>query len=304
MAKDTTVLQGRSEFASRVDLYEAKLNASQKKIAAYLLAHEAECLELSIYEIAENIGLSVATVTRFCQALGYAGLAEMKFHIRQQEVAFTPNDMGIHKTDDMNAIKQKSSQFSENAMRGCVLGLDNAVLDRAVDAIAHAKTVMMTAIGSAGGICKALSGLYVSAGIYAVQYDDALYELRMASMLKKGDVVIAISHDGQAKTTGDVMMVAKDKEAQTILVTSATESLLAGYADMLLQTPARTRGNALNIAASQLCQMQVLQILLIGVITKYHDRFAKIGAEQMRLNEMNRYAPQVKAISRGSVIPK
>ncbi len=304
MKKEKTVIEGRSEFASRVDQYSPRMKKTQKKIASYLLAHEKECLEMSIYEIADSIGLSVATVTRFCQFLGYAGFAEMKFQMRRQETVFQPNDIGIHRSDNMSTVKQKNGQYVESMIRSCILALDDRSLERAVDAIAHAETVMLTAIGSACGICRAAAGLYASAGIHAVQYDESLLQLRMASMLKKDDVVIAVSYDGQAKTTGDVIMIAKERGALVILVTGDPESLLASYADILLMTPARTRGNAMNIAASQMCQMQILQILVLGTITKYHERFASSSAEQLRLSELTRYDEAMRVIGVSRVMQK
>ena len=81
-----TIIEGQSELNSRIGLYRPKFNATQNRIAEFLLADEQAALDMSIYEMAEKIGTSVATVTRFCQLIGYSGLADMKFHMQQQAV--------------------------------------------------------------------------------------------------------------------------------------------------------------------------------------------------------------------------
>ena len=82
---------------------------------------------MSIYEMAEKIGTSVATVTRFCQMIGYSGLAEMKFHMQQQAVSLE-KDIGITRNDSVNVIKQKMMRFSENALHRCLMDLNNDAL--------------------------------------------------------------------------------------------------------------------------------------------------------------------------------
>ena len=296
MEKNRTIIEGQSELSSRIGLYRPKFNGTQQKIADFLLADEQAVLDMSIYDMAEKIGTSVATVTRFCQMIGYSGLADMKFHMQQQAVALE-GDIGITRSDSVNVIKQKMMQFSENALHSCLMGLDNDALEAAVEAVGNAHRIMLTASGSAGGVTQSAVGLFMNMGFNAFRVDDHLLQLRTAANLGKDDVLIAVSYDGRAKSTGDTMMLARKAGAKVILITSVRESLLGSYADILLLTPARAAGNAMNITATALCQLSILQLLMGGAVTRYYERFREKSRHQLKLSDMDRYDMKQKEIT-------
>ena len=291
-----TIIEGQSELNSRIGLYRPKFNATQNRIAEFLLADEQAALDMSIYEMAEKIGTSVATVTRFCQLIGYSGLADMKFHMQQQAVKLE-GDIGITRSDSVNVIKQKMMQFSENAIHSCLMDLDNEALETAIDAVGKAKRIMLTASGSAGGVTESAVGLFMNMGFDAFKVGDHLLQLRTAANLGKEDVLIAVSYDGQAKSTGDAMMLAGRSGAKVILVTSVADSLLSRYADVCLLTPARAAGNAMNITATALCQLSILQLIMLGAVTRYYDRFREKSRQQLKLSDLDRYDAKQKEIS-------
>ena len=295
MEKNRTIIEGQSELSSRIGLYRPKFNATQQKIADFLLADEQAVLDMSIYDMAEKIGTSVATVTRFCQMIGYSGLADMKFHMQQQAVALE-GDIGITRSDSVNVIKQKMMQFSENALHSCLMGLDNDALEAAVEAVGNAHRIMLTASGSAGGVTQSAVGLFMNMGFNAFRVDDHLLQLRTAANLGKEDVLIAVSYDGRAKSTGDTMMLARKAGAKVILITSMRESLLGSYADIHLLTPARAAGNAMNITATALCQLSILQLLMVGAVTRYYERFREKSRHQLKLSDLDRYDMKQKEI--------
>ena len=296
MEKNRTIIEGQSELSSRIGLYRPKFNGTQQKIADFLLADEQAVLDMSIYDMAEKIGTSVATVTRFCQMIGYSGLADMKFHMQQQAVALE-GDIGITRSDSVNVIKQKMMQFSENALHSCLMGLDNDALEQAIEVVGKAHRIMLTASGSAGGVTQSAVGLFMNMGFDAFRVEDQLLQLRTAANLGKEDALIAVSYDGRAKSTGDAMMLAQKAGAKVILITSVRESLLGSYADIILLTPARAAGNAMNITATALCQLSILQLLMVGAVTRYYERFREKSRQQLKLSDLDRYDMKQKEIT-------
>ncbi len=290
MDEQHTVMAECSEFASRIQIYRDKLSASERRIAEYMLANESQCYEMSIYDMAKEIGTSVATITRFCQTLGYRGLGDLKFHLEQGAVALVSEDMGIRKGDSINLIKQKATQYTQHSIQECILNADNVEFERAIEAISRSEILLFSAIGSASGIAATAVGMFLSVGVTAAFVPDTLVQMRTAATLKKGDVLLAISYDGYAKDSGDMLMMAKQRGATTILLTSCRETLLTSYADIVLYTPARSTGNALSITATAMCQLAVIQTLIIGVATMNYDHLLKKSNEQLHLTELKRYA--------------
>lgn len=169
------------------------------------------------------------------------------------------------------------------------MDLDNEVLEKAVEAVGKADQIMLCAMGNASGIALSGAALLMSMGFDAFTVSDYLLQIRTAVRLGKKDVLIAISYDGQAKTTGDSMMLAKKGGASVILITSVRDSLLSKYADYILYTPARTGGNSMNITATSLCQMSILHVLALGAVTRYYDRVSRMGKHQMEFSNLSRY---------------
>jgi len=283
------LIESCSEFSARVKLNYQKFSSSERRVAEYLLKNEVRCQEMTIYQMAEEIGTSVATITRFSQTLGYHGLADMKFNLQQSALNLVSEDMGIRRDDNVNVIKQKALQYTQTAMQECVMKMNNAVLEQAIHAIGHAGYVMLCGIGSASGIVHAGVGLFLTAGINASFVEDTLLQMRSVAMLQPGDVLIAISYDGYAKDIGDAMMLAREKKVHTILITSVQDTLLANYAEMELYTPARSMGNAMSITATSMCQLAVLQSLMVGVVAMYYDSLSQRSATQLHLSEIKRY---------------
>ena len=54
------------------------LTNTEMKVATYVLDHYEEILNYNITELAENAGVSDASVVRFCKNIGYKGYQEFK----------------------------------------------------------------------------------------------------------------------------------------------------------------------------------------------------------------------------------
>lgn len=289
MNQDNTLMEGGNDLLSKIKLAYDKFSASEKKIAEYIVNSEGEFRNLSIHQMAKEIGTSSATISRFCKTLGYDGLAEMKFQLKDEAVAVVQEDMDIHYGDSINIVKQKALLFTQEEMKKCVIQLDNEALEKAVDAIGKADKVMLCGVGTASGLAMTGVGMFMAAGIPAMIVSDSLLQLRTVSMLGKNDVIIAITYDGYSKDTVDSLMVAKKSGVTTILITSKEKTLAMSYADIVLYTPTRNVTNAMSITATSVCQISVLQSLVLGIATKYHDKLQPNANWQMQVSNLKRY---------------
>ncbi len=61
-----------------IELAFAQLSAQQRRVAQYLLAHQATAFGLSVHELARAADVSEATVVRFAKQVGYSGYLELR----------------------------------------------------------------------------------------------------------------------------------------------------------------------------------------------------------------------------------
>lgn len=274
----------------------SELGEAEKRAARYILDNGSTCSQMSIKTLAENSGCSTASIVRLCKDLGYSGFAELKFQIQQNSSSYSKDNLSISHLDDPASMKQKTLNFAQQALSTTVQSVDDASLEKAVDALVSAKQVLFCAMGSACGAALAGVNHMLSAGIHATFLMDDLLQMRAAAYLKPGDVVIGINYDGNSKGVADTFMVAKSVGATTILITSVPDGTISKYADTILYTPLRNTNNALNFHATTMCQLMIVQLLLIGIWQRSGAALSQRSETMRTYTDLKRYDPATKEL--------
>ena len=71
------------DLNQRIDSRLDSLTKSEKRIAAYLQRNLDEAAFFSAAELADQLDVSEATVSRFAQSLGYSGFPELRQHLQE-----------------------------------------------------------------------------------------------------------------------------------------------------------------------------------------------------------------------------
>ncbi|MYL60327.1 MurR/RpiR family transcriptional regulator, partial [Virgibacillus halodenitrificans] len=66
----------------QIQLKYQTLSNTEKKIADYVMQNNTTLLNIHIKELAQQIDVSVATITRFCRKVGASGFVEFKILLR------------------------------------------------------------------------------------------------------------------------------------------------------------------------------------------------------------------------------
>lgn len=88
------------------------LTRSGKKLADYIFAHTCEAQYFSISTLAENSGVSEASITRFCHGLGLAGYNDFKLALAKTDRVtdlgeLSDSPQSIASEDSLSTIFQK-----------------------------------------------------------------------------------------------------------------------------------------------------------------------------------------------------
>lgn len=290
------------EYIARIRLHYDSLRGAEQKLADYLLARNVEePLNDSVKQLAQNAQVSVASVVRFCQELGYAGYAEFKLMTRQ--VGFLPTVGNITLDGSMAAgeLKKNVCDFAGLQLQKCTQTLDDVQLEGAIDTIRSAKRLMICGIGTSAGIAVAAANTFMNLNIPSFPLSEELLMLRTVSMLEPGDVVVAITNCGMVKPIVDALKIAKEAQARTVLITGQEHSLARRYADFVLCSSNYGNPGILDMLTVTSCQLITIQILQAGCMA----RSDKAALERMHRNadltEMTRYAPSVEEVRRSRV---
>lgn len=285
------------EYIARIRLHYHELRNSERKLADYFLSRNWEQPECdSVKQLAKNAGVSVASVIRFCQELGYAGYAEFKLMTRQ--VGFLPTVGNITLNGDMTAaeLKKNICDFASMNIQKNIQTIDDIQMENGISAISRARRLMICGIGTSAGIAVAAANTFMNLGIPSFPLSEELLMMRTVSMLGKDDVVLAITNCGFVKPIVDTLKIAKDAGAETILITGEEQSLAQKYADHVLRTSGYGNPGMLDMLTVTSCQLITIQILQAGCLARIDKRFLQQMNKKTNLSEMTRYAQSVEEV--------
>lgn len=87
----------------------AELTKGQSKLAGYLLNNQKRVLELTSAEVGKEVGMSDASVIRFCRAIGYDGFADLKVQLKK-ELSVHSRKIGKHSLYEHYVIQEEKYQ--------------------------------------------------------------------------------------------------------------------------------------------------------------------------------------------------
>lgn len=256
----------------------SSLREAERRVAEYVLSNTGEVMYLSITELAEKSGTSEATVSRLCRRLGYKGYQELKISAAMSSM---PEKRQLNEeaceADDVRTICSKVFGASIRGIDETLSMLDPEALERAAEELAKAGRIEFFGNGGSAAVAKDAQHKFLETGIQTACYEDAHMQLMSASLMKKGDVLVAISYSGSNGDMLGAMKAAKASGAFVLLVTGFARCPLAKSADVTLRVSA---GEAFKNepSRSRIAQLCLLDSLCAAVMLKLGAR----GMESLR----------------------
>ncbi|MCI8530014.1 MAG: MurR/RpiR family transcriptional regulator [Lachnospiraceae bacterium] len=215
------------------------LTRSGKKLADYIFANTHDAQYLSISSLAENSGVSEASITRFCRSLGLSGYNDLKLELAK---AAYLTDIGeplespdtITSEDTMKSIFNKLHASNILSLNETMELLDENQISRAVDLISAADRVFC--FGQGGSMVMAMEAWarFSTATSRFVHIEDSHMQVMNIALASEKDVILFFSYSGSTKDMEDVMRIAKKRQVSVILITHFPKSRATQFADVVL----------------------------------------------------------------------
>lgn len=146
--------------------------------------------------------------------------------------------------------------------------LDRDVFEKTVDLLMNSTLTVTTACGSSGFAAKkfAHSLCCVECPAKFIPPSDAVHGGMGA--LKKENVIVLVSKGGKTDELIPMAEIAKKKKAHVILVTAATDALLATYADVVIPLPVIEESDRYGVmsTASFAATVAIFDALMVALI--------------------------------------
>lgn len=252
--------------AARVRARHQSLSEAERKVAD-AVEHEAELfVRLPVRALAERIGVSEATVVRFCRSVGYEGLRDLKLKLAAETLA--PAGASYEEltdADDVPTIVQKVVGADMQALADTLVVLDGAAIDAAVTAILGASRIEWYGVGSSTPM--ALDGYHrlLRLGFPTSVITDAQLQAAAAAQLPPGAVAFAVSHTGRSVETERAMHWARHAGATRILLTSHHRTPIGRLADIEIVTASPSPTLHPESGASRIAHLAVIDAISIAL---------------------------------------
>lgn len=210
-----------------------------KKLADYLFKHSSETQYMSISALAENSGVSEATITRFCRGLGLSGYNDFKLALAKVDQV---TDLGepidsslpITSEDSIDSIFHKIHAANIVSINETLEMLDENEIRKAVTILSESDRVYC--FGHGGSMVMAMEAWarFSTADSRFIHIADSHMQAMAAALATPKDSILFFSYSGSTKDMEDVMQIAKSRKIPVILITHFPTSRAAEFAEVTL----------------------------------------------------------------------
>lgn len=250
------------------------LTKSEQKIADYILQNPTEVIHMTIAELSELSHSSEITIFRFCKKLGFSGLQSLKMALASD--IFSPLESVSHEvssTDSAEIITNKIFGAIGEALQDTLKITDFKQLELAINAFTLANKIEVYGYGGSAVIAADVEHRFMRFGVPIRAYSDPHMQVASAALLKKGDLVLAISHAGASVDLLKSLELARKNQATVVVITSYIKSPITKLADICLNGIAKETLYRSEAMASRIIHLAIIDALYTGIMLKKTDVF-------------------------------
>jgi DNA-binding MurR/RpiR family transcriptional regulator len=262
-----------------------RLSPGQRRIAQYLIEHITEAAFLSITDLAERVGVSQPSVTRFAAAVGFSGYPALREKLQSIALSIlgsTPGTPAETTSNELQAAVDAEIENLENLRRDFADPDEVIRVGRALS-----KSTPLTVLGLRISVSLAEYFAYAARRIHpdvrlVTRGGSVAYDALLQSRVAGGTWVLAFGMPRHAQETLTALRVARSAGLQVALITDLGLGPLADEADVTF-----TIGTGSRLVFDSYAAPVVMSAALLQAMTD-----ADPERTQARLEEYEQVAEQ------------
>lgn len=264
-------MSARGKILDTIGSLQNSLTKTEKRIAQAILSEPDLLSQCSLSEVAHQLDVGEATFIRFCRTLGFKGYTDFKLDLAielatQAKESNVLLDTDVAETDTPKEIAIKLQATLNNVIAETVNLLNYDELEKVVAEIQAAKRIFLFGVGSSGLTAEDAKHKFMRIGLQTDAVTNNHFMYMQASLLKKGDVVIGISHSGYSEETTKAMRIAQENDAVTVAITHNQRSPITEVANYVLingNRQGQMQGGSIGTKTTQLFVLDLIYALLV-----------------------------------------
>ncbi|WP_077065134.1 MurR/RpiR family transcriptional regulator [Gracilibacillus massiliensis] len=241
------------------------LTQSQTKLANYITKHLQQVLLSTEKEIADEVGVSIATVSRFWSVIGFHNMKEFKQYMKK-ELEVSPARK-IKRVEDNKSANTNylSIEKSISLLQETYENINEQRFNQTLDMLYRAKRVYVLASGPSKGLGELLiyrmKRLGIPIQLIAHQGNEIFEEI---IHFKREDVILLFAFGRLLPEAKVILDYQRDIHYRTIMI---TDQLIADFTSLSSLTLFASRGEAHEFH-SMLAPTMLIENIILGISLK------------------------------------
>lgn len=208
-----------------------EMTAVEKNIAEFFLNNTEKC-DLSSKNIAKQLYVSEASLSRFAKKCGYKGYRELIF-LYEKDLEYEKSDIPVDK--DISYVTKKNYGYYKSIIHDDYELIDEEQIQRVAGLLDTCRRVFICGLGCSGLAAREMQLRLMRAGVDVDVVTDPHIMMMRAALVDSECLVIGISLSGKTKEVLDCLQMAKKSKAKVVLITSQVEPGVECYCDDILR---------------------------------------------------------------------
>ena len=254
---------------------QPELSTCDQKIAHVILENPVGVVDKTISELAEEAGVSLASISRFCRTLELAGFHQLKIELARVSEESAPQ--AVEKENSGGQL----SEFVKDKEIELERTFSQKTCEEICGKLLHARAIQVIAEGNT--YANAEDAVYKFSQIGLFAFSSASWETALAQTmnLQKEDVLLVFSNSGEARSLLVQIDEAKKRGITVISLTNHENSPIAQKSDIHWRTVARPKVLMSEYYYSRLALVSAIEAMFILILKKEPERLERIKFHEL-----------------------
>ncbi len=200
----------------KINSNKHNLTMLEKKIAAYVLEWPSQVESSTISSLSKKIGVSEASINRFCKKIGYKGYNSFKIAIAQDN--YYKGMQGKHNNTD-SYIDSFFYDYKELLLTIPSI-IKEETIDKVCEKITNSQQIYIISFVDTNSVALHLKNHLSLLNMSCEIYSDLFMIKLLANKCQENDLVFVINYSGKTNLLNDTLETIKQNNTPIILFTS------------------------------------------------------------------------------------
>lgn len=226
------------EIREKIQAKFKTLPQNQRKVADFVIDNFDNIPFVDVHEVSKQVGVSVASVIRFSQSVGFTGFSELRDAVSDSlKKQLKKNQIFplFEKNELQNDLLTSVANMDVKNINDTLTIIDRDVFNKVIETIVKSHRVFTAGLGISYLVAEILSYQLTQVGVDAsvLKHTHTLFHEQLLYM-NKDDLLICFSFPPYSKETVDAAKFANEKGIRVITITDKSTAPIAAFSESVL----------------------------------------------------------------------